>query len=120
GRQAVRVTFETDPAEVYPWLVDNEIDYVLLDRLDSQVEDTRIRMLATQLEYSDHFADMFSSFLGDRVARFSPDVDEIAAHRAEKAAYQRKLLHKRGRDDDPAAPDEAGAEDDTEDDRGEE
>jgi hypothetical protein len=120
GRQAVRITFETDPAEVYPWLVDNGIDYVLLDRLDSQVEDTRIRMLATQLEYSDHFADMFSSFLGDRVARFSPDPAEIEAHRAEKAAYQRKLLNKRGREEFPPAPAGPGEADDTEDDGGEE
>jgi len=120
GRQAVRITFETDPDEVYPWLVDNRIDYVLLDRLDSQVEDTRIRMIPTQLEYSNHFADLFASFLGDRVARFSPDPAVIEQLRADKASYQQKLLHKR-RGKESAEGQEAEDEgDDSQDNGGEE
>lgn len=95
GRQAVRTTYSEDPEEVYAWFVDNGIDYVLLDRLDSQVEDTRIRMIGTQMEYHDHFADVFASFLGDRIALFSPDTAVIEAHRSERADFQRRLREKR-------------------------
>ena len=95
GRQAVRTTFSEDPDEVYGWFVDNGIDYVLLDRLDSQVEDTRIRMIGAQLKYHDHFADQFATFLGDRVAMFSPDTEVIEDYRAQRADFQRRLREKR-------------------------
>ncbi len=95
GHQAERITFSEDPEEVYAWLVDNRIDYVLLDRLDSQVKDTRIRVIPTQLAYHEHFADVYASFIGDRIALFSPDEAVIEAHRAERAEYRRKLQDKR-------------------------
>ena len=77
GRKALRTTFSSDADEVHSWLVEHEIDYVLLDRLDSQVDDTRVRMLPAQLRYHEHFADVYATFLGDRVARFSLDPEQV-------------------------------------------
>ncbi len=72
GRKAVRVPYANDPAEVFAWLVEHEIDYLLLDRIDSATEKTRKRLQPTLDAYPDHFREEFKTSSGDRVMLFSP------------------------------------------------
>ena len=100
---AVRVTYAEDPDEVFQWLVDNEVDYLLLDHIDSRVTNTRARMKATLEAYPDHFLEVYETSRKDSVWRFEPDPGNLELHRPRPG----RKRSREARDDDDSAGDYA-------------
>ena len=63
--------YASAPDEVFSWLVDQHIDYLLLDRIDSATAKTRDRMLPTIEAYPEHFREEYRTPSGDRVLLFT-------------------------------------------------
>jgi hypothetical protein len=81
GCAAVRVTYAGAPDEVFSWLVENEVDYLLLDHIDTRVTPTRDRMKATLEAYPDHFLQVYETSGRDTVWRFESDPGDLELHR---------------------------------------
>ena len=92
-RPALRVTLAVEPKEVFQWLVDEEIDYVILDHIDGRVKPTRDRLKPTINAYPEHFTRVYKTDVRDSVFQFRaeltvPATEQSRAHRLKSTTPQ--------------------------------
>ncbi len=104
GRSAVRITYASDPDQVYDWLLDHGIDLLLMDDLYTPGGATRIRLGPTVRDHRAHFREVWRTASGDRVLRFAADPRDLRGVGTPAGRGPTKPRRREPRGDDDARP----------------